>query len=302
MKILITGGTGFVGSALSKRLLEEGHEVTVIGSSGRCRLEGQPHLTCLAADTTRAGDWQQRVADQEVLINLAGRSVFGLWKESYKKSIYESRVLTTKNLVAALPDTSKAVLLSASAAGYYGDSGETEITESSPNGDDFLAHVCRDWEKEAGKAAEKGARVALMRFGVVLGSGGGALATMQTPFKLGLGGPLGNGRQWFPWIHLDDLVGAIVFLLSAEDCRGPFNFTAPQQVRQKDFARQLAAALHRPAVLPAPAFVIRWIMGEFGSSLLQGQKITPQALIDNGYQFAYPDLQPALAEIVGDRR
>lgn len=298
MKILITGGTGFVGTALSKRLLEEGHEVTVIGSSSRCPLKGQQHLTCLAADTTRPGDWQQRVADQEVLINLAGRSVFGLWKESYKKAIYESRILTTKNLVAALPESSQAVLLSASAAGYYGDKGETEVTEQSPNGDDFLAHVCRDWEKEAGNAAGKGARVALMRFGVVLGRGGGALATMKTPFKFGLGGPLGSGKQWFPWIHLDDLVNAILFLLSAETCSGPFNFTAPQTVRQKEFARQLGTALHRPAILPAPAFVMSWIMGEFGRSLLQGQKIMPQALTESGFQFTYPELHSALTDIV----
>lgn len=298
MKILITGGTGFVGTALSKRLLEEGHEVTVIGSSGRSRLQGHPNLTCLAANTTQPGDWQQRVAEQEALINLAGRSVFSLWTEKYKHAIYDSRILTTRNLVAALPESSQAVLLSASAAGYYGDKGETEVTEQSPNGDDFLAHVCRDWEKEAAKAAAKGARVALMRFGVVLGSGGGALATMKTPFKFGLGGPLGTGKQWFPWIHLDDLINAILFLLTAETCSGPFNFTAPQSVRQKDFAHQLGKTLNRPAILPAPAFVISWVMGEFGRSLLQGQKIIPQALTESGFQFTYPELQPALTDIV----
>lgn len=298
MKILITGGTGFVGTALSKRLLEEGHEVTVIGSSGRSRLQGHPNLTCLAANTTQPGDWQQRVAEQEALINLAGRSVFSLWTEKYKHAIYDSRILTTRNLVAALPESSQAVLLSASAAGYYGDKGETEVTEQSPNGDDFLAHVCRDWEKEAAKAAAKGARVALMRFGVVLGSGGGALATMKTPFKFGLGGPLGTGKQWFPWIHLDDLINAILFLLTAETCSGPFNFTAPQSVRQKDFAHQLGKTLNRPAILPAPAFIISWVMGEFGRSLLQGQKIIPQALTESGFQFTYPELQPALTDIV----
>ena len=298
MKILITGGTGFVGTALSKRLLEEQHEVTVIGSSGRSRLQGHPNLTCLAADTTQAGDWQQRVAEQEALINLAGRSVFSLWTEKYKQAIHDSRILTTRNLVAALPESSQAVLLSASAAGYYGNSGESEVTEKSPNGDDFLARVCHDWEKEAVNAAEKGARVAVMRFGVVLGSGGGALATMKTPFKFGLGGPLGSGKQWFPWIHLDDLINAIIFLLSAETCNGPFNFTAPQTVRQKEFARQLGKSLHRPTILPTPAFVISWVLGEFGRSLLQGQKIMPEALTESGFQFTYPELQPALTELV----
>ena len=299
MKILITGGTGFVGSALSTRFLEMGHEVTVIGSSSRCRLAPHPQLTYVAADTTRPGDWQQRVAEQGALINLTGRSVFNLWTENYKKAIYDSRILTTKNLVAALPASTEAVLLSTSAAGFYGDGGEIEKTEASGPGDDFLSRVCRDWEAEAGRAAEKGARVVLMRFGVVLGKGGGAIATMKTPFQFGLGGPIGSGNQWFPWIHLDDLVGAILFLLTAEECRGPFNFTAPQSVRQKEFARQLGAALHRPAFLPTPAFVMKLALGEFGRSLLQGQKVIPQALTESGYLFTYPDLQPALREIVG---
>jgi len=299
MKILLTGGTGFVGSALSQRLLEMGHEVTVIGSSSRCRLSAHPQLTYVSADTTRPGDWQQRVPEQDALINLTGRSIFNLWTENYKKSIYDSRILTTRNLVAALPATTEAVLLSTSAAGFYGDGGETEKTETSGPGSDFLAQVCRDWEAEANKASSKGARVVLMRFGVVLGKGGGAIATMKTPFQFGLGGPIGSGRQWFPWIHIDDLVGAILFLLTAEECRGPFNFTAPQPVRQKEFARQLGAALHRPAFLPTPAFVMKLALGEFGRSLLQGQKVMPHALTESGYLFTYPDLQAALREIIG---
>ena len=299
MKILITGGTGFVGSALSHRLLEMGHEVTVIGSSSRCRLAPHPQLSYVSADTTRPGDWQQKIPEQDALVNLTGRSVFSLWTERYKKSIYDSRILTTRNLVAALPSSTEAVLLSTSAAGYYGDGGEIEKSETSGPGNDFLAHVCCDWEAEATEASAKGARVALMRLGVVLGKGGGAMATMKTPFQLGLGGPIGSGQQWFPWIHIDDLVGAILFLLTAEECRGPFNFTAPQPVRQKEFARQLGAAFHRPACLPTPAFVMKLVLGEFGRSLLQGQKAVPQALTESGYLFTYPDLQPALQEIVG---
>jgi hypothetical protein len=299
MKILITGGTGFVGSALTQRLMEQGHEVTVIGSSSRCRLAAHPQLTYTSADTTRPGPWQQQVAEQDALINLAGRSVFNLWTAAYKESIYNSRILTTRNLVAALPVNTEAVLLSTSAAGYYGDGGEAEKIETSTGGNDFLAQVCRDWEAEAEKASEKGARVVRMRFGVVLGKGGGALATMKTPFQLGLGGPIGSGNQWFPWISLDDLVDAILFLLSAEECRGPFNFSAPEPVRQKDFARQLGAVLHRPAFLPTPAFVMKLVLGEFGRSLLQGQKVLPRALTDCGYLFTYPELQPALREILG---
>jgi len=299
MKILITGGTGFVGSAVSQHLLARGHEVTAIGSSSRCRLAPHPQLTYIAADTTRPGPWQQRVPEQDGLINLAGRSIFNLWTESYKKKIYDSRILTTKNLVDALPPATEAVLLSTSAAGYYGDGGEDEKTETSGSGDDFLAQVCREWEAEATKAADKGARVVLMRFGVVLGKGGGAMATMNLPYLLGLGGPIGSGQQWFPWIHLDDLVSAVAFLLTAEECRGPFNFTAPQPVRQKEFARQLGAALHRPAILPAPSLVMKLALGEFGRSLLQGQKVAPRALTESGFLFTYPELAPALREIVG---
>jgi len=298
MKILITGGTGFVGSAVSRRLLESGHEVTVIGSSTRRRPpDPHPQLTHIMADTTRPGGWQRLVPEQDALINLAGRSVFNLWTERYKQAIHQSRILTTRNLVDALPKATEAVLLSASAAGYYGDGGESEKDETSGPGNDFLARVCRDWEAEAGKAADKGARVVLMRIGVVLGKGGGAMATMRAPFLLGLGGPIGSGRQWFPWIHLDDLANAMLFLLSAEECRGPFNFTAPQPVRQIDFARQLGAVLHRPAFLPAPVFAMG-LLGEFGRSLLQGQKSPPRGLTNNGYLFTYPDLPAALEEII----
>ena len=176
--------------------------------------------------------------------------------------------------------------------------GEEEKTETLAGGSDFLAQVCRDWEAAAEKATQKGARVVLMRFGVVLGRGGGALATMKLPFQLGLGGPIGSGKQWFPWIHLEDLVSAIIFLLSAEECRGPFNFTAPQPVRQKEFARALGAAYHRPAFLPTPAFIMKTVLGEFGRSLLQGQKVLPKALTESGYLFTYPDLRVALRDLV----
>jgi uncharacterized protein (TIGR01777 family) len=299
MKLLITGGTGFVGAALTGRLLDQGHEVTVIGSSPRCRLPPHSHLLYIAADTTKPGDWQKQIAGQDALVNLAGRSVFNLWTAAYKESIANSRILTTRNLVDALPSATQTVLLSTSAAGYYGDGGEAEKTEADPCGDDFLARVCRDWEAAATAAGQKGARVALMRFGVVLGRGGGAIATMKTPFTLCLGGPLGSGRQWFPWIHLDDVVNAILFLLSAEECSGPFNFTAPESVRQKDFARRLGEALHRPALLPTPALVMKLVLGEFGRSLLQGQKAIPRALPACGYVFHYPELVPALREILG---
>ena len=182
MKILITGGTGFVGSALTERLLAEGHQVMLLSSRSQSGREKHAGLTHLAADTSRPGDWQEKVPGQDVLINLAGRSIFQLWSAKYKEQIRNSRVLTTRNLVEALPENSRAVLLSASAAGFYGDGRDQEKDESSPCGNGFLAEVCREWEAEARKAERNGTRVAIMRFGVVLGVGGGAIATMKLPF------------------------------------------------------------------------------------------------------------------------
>ena len=298
MKILITGGTGFVGTALTRRLLADGHQVTILSSRDHADREEHQNLTHLLADTGREGDWQRTVPEQDVLINLAGRSIFHLWSAKYKEQIRNSRILTTRNLVDALPEKSRAVLISTSAAGFYGDGGDLEKNESSDSGNGFLAEVCREWEAEARKAERKGIRVAIMRFGVVLGAGGGAIATMKMPFEMGLGGPVGTGRQWFPWIHIDDLIQAFYFLLE-QNLHGIYNFTAPGLVRQKEFADALGETLHRPAVLPAPAFIMKLFLGEFGRSLLQGQRATPKALLKHGYSFLYPELGPALQEIIG---
>ena len=298
MKILITGGTGFVGSALTGRLLAEGHQVMILSSRGGSGGKEHPSLTHLPADTSRPGDWQEKVPEQDVLINLAGRSIFHLWSATYKEQIRNSRVLTTRNLVEALPENSRVVLISASAAGYYGNGGDQEKDESYPSGNGFLAEVCREWETEARKAERKGARVAIMRFGVILGAGGGAIATMKLPFEMGLGGPIGSGRQWFPWIHLEDLIRAFFFLLG-QDVHGIYNFTAPGLVRQKEFAKTLAKTLHRPAVMPVPAWIMKLFLGDFGRSLLQGQRVPPKALLKQGYSFLYPELGPALQEILG---
>jgi uncharacterized protein len=299
MKVFITGGTGFVGSALTRRMLADGHQVTILSSRIESGVMDHPNLFHLVADTTREGDWQKVVPEQDALINLAGRSIFHRWSEKYKEQIRRSRIQTTRNLVDALPEKSESVLISASAAGFYGDGGNQEKNEESPAGNGFLAEVCREWEGEAKKAERKGARVVIMRFGVILGARGGAIATMKMPFEMGLGGPIGNGNQWFPWIHLEDLIQALFFLLKGERFRGVFNFTAPDLVRQKEFANKLGEVLHRPAVLPAPAWMMRLLLGEFGVSLLQGQKAVPKTLLELGYTFRFPKLGPALLEILG---
>ncbi len=297
MNTLITGGTGFVGSALTQRLLESGHEVTILSSRMHRGVLNDDKLHYVIADTSKPGDWQNLVDGMNVVVNLAGRSVFHLWTEKYKKQIWESRILTTRNLVDAMGKDEDSVLLSCSAAGYYGDGGEEDKDENSVCGQGFLADVCNEWEHEALKAEEKGIRVSIMRFGVVLGASGGAIATMEIPFKLALGGPIGNGRQWFPWIHIDDLIEAAIFLVRNDTCSGCFNFTAPELVRQKDFAANLGKVLRRPAILPTPGFIMKSVLGEFGHSLLQGQKVYPKALLDKGFVFTYPELNHALREI-----
>jgi len=288
-----------VGSALADHLLSLGHQVTVTGSSKNENLPDRQGFNRLVADTSRKGDWQEIVPEQDVLVNLAGRSIFHLWSKQYKQEIRDSRILTTRNLVEAIADNSQAVLLNASAAGFYGDGGEHEKDESAPAGNGFLAEVCREWEAEAKKADRKGARVAIMRFGVILGAKGGAIATMKTPFQMGLGGPIGNGRQWFPWIHLDDLVQAFTFLLTNKNCRGMYNFVAPGLVRQKEFVKALGQVLNRPTILPAPSWAMKLALGEFGRSLLQGQKAVPKELLQQGYSFVHPSLKQALQEILG---
>jgi uncharacterized protein (TIGR01777 family) len=298
MKVFVTGGSGFVGTYLCKRLLDLGHGVTTVGTRAVHGRISHDHFRYLSADTTTPGDWQEAVADADAVVNLAGKTIFHLWTDRYKQEIYDSRIQTTRNLVDALPRQRPVTVLSASAVGYYGSRGDEVLTEESTVGGDFLARVGRDWEAEALRAAEKGVRVATARFGIVLGRGGGAMEKMVPAFKFMLGGPLGDGNQWFPWIHIDDLIDAVVFVLQTEALSGPVNFTAPEPVRNRDLARALAGAVNRPAILPAPAFLIRTVLGEFGATLLASTRAVPQKLLDSGFTFQYPDIGNALKDLV----
>ena len=298
MKILITGGSGFVGSNLTKFLLKRGHQVTAIGRSEPQQRFDRENYHFVVADTTRTGPWQKEIADAGAVVNLAGATIFKRWTKNYKKQIYDSRILTTRNVVEALSCGTNLTLCSASGAGYYGSRGDDVLKEDERAGRDFLAGVSIDWEQEPLLASAKGVRVAVMRFGVVLGKNGGAMSKLMPAFKMFVGGPLGDGKQWFPWLHLDDLTAAIVFVLEHQEVSGPLNFCAPQPVRNRELAQALGEVLSRPSFMPAPAFMIRLAMGEFGDVFLGSQRTVPAKLLNHGFSFQYPEIREAIRAIV----
>lgn len=303
MEILITGGSGFVGRALALGLRARGHQVTVLTRSATAARGLPEGVDFCLGDPTQTGAWQAEAVRHQGFINLAGASIFGRWTQDYQRQIRDSRVLSTRHLAQAIArrpaDQPPAVLISASAVGYYGFHGDEVLDESAPAGEDFLARVCRDWEAEAQAAEAAGARVVRARFGIVLDAGGGALGQMLPLFRLGLGGPLGSGRQWFSWIHRRDLVSALLFCLDNPQIAGPVNCVAPGAVTNRELAQALGRALRRPAFLPAPGFAVRLALGEFGSVLLEGQRVEPKVLRQAGFAFAFPRLDQALTDILG---
>jgi uncharacterized protein (TIGR01777 family) len=300
MKVLITGGLGFVGTQLSILLVHKGHQVTIVDHSPEPHEHTPAEVQYVPGDTTVQGPWQEDVAAQDAVINLAGASIFNRWNDKTKKLIYDTRVFTTRNVVEAMPETRETVLCSTSAVGYYGFRDDEEITEVGSPGDDFLAGVCVDWESEALKAADKGVRVAVTRFGIVLGKTGGALGQMIPAFKRFVGGPLGSGNQWFSWIHMDDLLNAFMFVIENQEVYGPVNFCSPNPVRNRDLAKALGKVLSRPSFMTTPGFMLRLILGEFGSVLLEGQRVVPSKLVKHGFRFRYPDIVEALEEAIGN--
>lgn len=302
MRVFMTGGTGFVGSALTHTLTKAGHRVTVLTRSVRPDRTLPQGAEFQEGDPTEPGPWQEHVQGHDAVVNLAGASIFTRWTEKTKEILRESRIQTTRNLVDALEASEGdrgLRFLNASAVGYYGFCGDEEQTEESPPGDDFLARLAVDWEKEASRAEDAGAAVALLRFGVVLGGGEGALSRLVPLFKKYLGSPLGSGTQWFSWIHVRDLVSIHRFLLERRDICGPVNCTASSPVRNRELTKALAEALGKPAFLPpVPGFVIRTLLGEFGNVLLKGQRALPTKLMKEGFAFQYPDVRKALEDLV----
>ena len=304
MKIFMTGGTGFVGTTLTQRLTQKGHQVSVLTRSIRTNRQLPQGASYVEGDPTEQGPWQKEVGRHEVIINLAGASIFRRWTASAKTAIMESRIRTTQHLVEALEarKNQETLFLSTSAVGYYGAHKDDALNEESPPGDGFLASVSREWESAALKAEGFGSRVVLLRSGVVLGKHGGALNLMARAFNWYLGSPLGSGEQYFSWIHEQDLAGIYEYLLEVKGISGPVNCTAPKPVRNREMTKALAKALGKPAFMPAvPGFVLRMVMGEFASVFLEGQNVLPNRLLELGFRFHFTDIEDAFQDLLGNQ-
>lgn len=299
MQALVTGATGFVGPRLL-RLLDR--PVIVSRNPDRARhVVGHLAGRIVRWDPLEGPPPPEAFEGVDAVFHLAGESVAeGRWTAAQKARIRDSRVLGTRHLVQGIAQAGHkpAVLVSASAVGFYGDRGDEELTEAAAPADDFLARVCIEWEREALAAETSGVRVVTARTGIVLGAGGGALGKMLTPFKLGAGGPLGNGRQWMPWVHVADLARLYIHAADHGQIRGPMNSVAPHPVRNSEFTRALGRQLHRPAFMPAPYLGLRLVFGEFAQVLFASQRVIPQVALDTGFTFQYPEIAAALREIL----
>jgi uncharacterized protein (TIGR01777 family) len=305
MHVVVTGATGLVGRPLVRRLLARGDSVTVVTRDPERAAEHLPAGCAIAA-------WREGGAVEPTLllgtgavVHLAGAGIADhRWTEGYKRAIRESRVASTRSLVGAigaLPEAGRPkAFVAASAVGWYGDRGDETLDESSPPGSGFLPEVCLAWERETFAAGDLGARAVALRTGIVLDAHGGALQKMLTPFRLGVGGRLGSGKQWMSWITLDDVVALYLFALDRADVSGPVNAVAPAPVTNAEFTRLLGRALHRPTLLPAPAIALRTALGEMGGLLLEGQRVLPKRALAEGFAFGHPELSGALATLTAD--
>lgn len=296
MTFVLAGGSGFLGSRLRARLERDGHRVLNLTRSAR---QGRSGDITWQPDGS-PGQLATHLEGAHAVVNLAGENIAGgRWTSARKESLRRSRLLATRTIAGAIAACSRppATLVSGSAVGYYGPRGDDVVTERTPAGSDFLARLCVDWEQEAGAAASPDTRLAIVRTGLVLGADGGALKKMLWPFTFGLGATMGSGGQYMPWIHVDDWVSMIVWILSSDQARGTFNATAPTPVTNREFTRTLGRVLRRPAVLRAPAFVLKIALGEMAGVLLTGQRALPVAAEELGFRFAHRDLAPALRSL-----
>ncbi|MEH2376497.1 thylakoid membrane protein ThyD [Nostoc sp.] len=320
MKVAITGATGFVGSILVQRLHREGHKIVVLTRNTAFAQKVFPseafsNLEIVAYTPNTSGSWQSVIASCDGVVNLAGEPIGeGRWTPERKQEILNSRKLGTQKIVEAIananPKTAVAttlgtpatrclptVLINASAIGYYGTSETASFDEASLSGNDFLAQVCQAWEAEAKKVKDAGVRLVILRFGIVLGNGG-ALGKMIPAFKLFAGGPIGSGRQWFSWIHVDDLVNLILQALTKPEIEGVYNATAPNPVRMADLSQTLGGVMNRPSWLPVPGFAIEALLGDGAIVVLEGQQVIPKRTVETGFEYKYPNLKSALTQIL----
>lgn len=303
MKVAITGATGFVGSRLVERLSTNGHQILVLTRNPAVAPQvfpTVPDLEIIAYNPTESGEWQDAIARCDGVVNLAGEPIAEeRWTPQRKQEILNSRKLVTQKIVEAIAKANPkpSVLVNASAIGYYGTSETATFDETSPAGNDFLASVCQAWETEAQKVKDAGTRLVILRLGIVLGNGG-AIGKMIAPFKLFAGGPIGSGRQWFSWIHRDDVVNLIIQALTKPDLEGVFNATAPNPVRMAELAQTMGQVMNRPSWLPVPGFALEALLGDGAMVVLEGQQVLPQRTQASGFNYQYPTVKQALQEIL----
>lgn len=302
MKIAITGATGLVGSRLVAQLNQKGHQILVFTRNPSKAQTVFPasafSIEIVQYTPQKSGDWQQRISGCDAVVNLAGEAIAERWTPQQKEAIMQSRQVVTRKLVEAIAMAEKKpqVLVSGSAIGYYGTSKTAAFDENNTAGNDFLAQVCQNWEAEAQKVTELGVRLVILRIGIVLANGG-ALGKMIGPFKMFAGGPIGSGQQWFSWIHRDDLVNLICQAIE-QDMSGVYNATAPNPVRMSQLCQTLGEVMNRPSWLPVPDFVLEVLLGDGATVVLEGQQVLPKKTQASGFSYQYPELKPALAEIV----
>jgi uncharacterized protein (TIGR01777 family) len=302
MKVIITGGTGLIGSALAKNLVEENHEVIVLSRSPMKAENLPPAVQVVEWDAQSAKGWGHLADGADAIVNLAGENLAeGRWTDARKERILSSRVNAGRAVVEAVEGAKNKpqVIIQASGVNYYGPHHGQEIGEDTLAGDDFLAQVCVEWEATTAPVEERGVRRVITRSGPVLSTESGALPRMLLPFKMFVGGPVGSGKQGFSWIHLADEVAAIRFLIDNHAASGPFNLTAPNPVINAQFSQALGKALHRPAVMPVPAFMLKLIYGEMATVILEGQQAVPNRLTELGFTFQFPRVDGALQDLVG---
>lgn len=305
MQVLISGGTGLIGQALSKSLIDDGHEVTVLTRAAhKALLPDGVKAQQWDARTTKG--WAESLERCDTVVNLAGENLAGngllpqRWSDDQKRRIRESRLRAGEAISRAISEADHApkVLIQASGVGYYGPLGEHPVTEDNPAGDDFLARLAVDWEASTTAVEERQVRRVIIRTGAVLSTRGGALPKLVLPYKLFVGGPLGSGRQYLPWIHIDDEVGAIRFLIDNADASGPFNLVAPNPLTNAEFGKVIGRILYRPSLFPTPAFAMKLLLGEVSTLVLDGQRALPERLQALGYAFRFPDAESALRDLL----